>query len=59
MTTSLTRKTTLSKHEQQTVDTALSLHERCGHCGVDRLINLINSGKIINCPITAKQYIKA
>jgi hypothetical protein len=53
------RKTTLSKREQLTVDTALSLHERFGHCGDDRLINIINSGKIINCPITAKQYIKA
>ena len=52
-------KTTLSKREQLTVDTALSLHERFGHCGDDRLINIINSGKIINFPITAKQYIKA
>ncbi len=49
----------LSKREQKTVDIALSLHERCGHCGDDRLINLINSGKIINCPITAQQYLKA
>ncbi len=53
------RKTTLSKREQLTVDTALSLHERFGYCGDDRLINIINSNKIINCPITAKQYIKA
>ena len=45
--------------EQKIIDQAISLHERCGHCGDDRVVRLINSGKILNCPISAKQFLYA
>ena len=48
----------LSKREQNIQDMAISLHERFGHCGDNRLIRLINSGKILNCPITSKQFMQ-
>jgi hypothetical protein len=49
----------LSKREQKIQDLAISLHERCGHCGDDRIVRLLNSGKLLQCPITAKQYMQA
>ena len=48
----------MSKREQNIQDMAISLHERFGHCRDDRLIRLINSGKILNCPITSKQFMQ-